>query len=193
MNNGIKAVCVYCSSSAAVDSRYRDAAAELGASIARSGRTLVFGGVDVGLMGVLAHAARSGGGRVVGVIPSLINDRGITFEEADELILTKDLRERKAVMESISDAFVALPGGFGTLDEVMDVLSQKQLGLHRKPLILINTDGYYNPLSEQFELMYERNFAKGVYRQLLRFEENVGGVMEYLASYTPPILETKWF
>lgn len=193
MKNRIKAVCVFCSSSDAVDSRYRSEAAALGEAIARNGYSLVFGGVDVGLMGVLAHAVLEHGAKVVGVIPSLIRDRGIAFEEADELIVTGDLRERKAVMESISDAFVALPGGFGTLDEIMDVLTRKQLALHQKPIALINIDGYFKPLAEQFELMYGRNFAKGVYRQLLRFVDDAGGLMEYLKSYMPPVLETKWF
>ncbi|MFA6547179.1 MAG: TIGR00730 family Rossman fold protein, partial [Limisphaerales bacterium] len=116
----MKSICVYCSSSSAVDARYVEAAVEFGTHLGRRGLTLVYGGASVGLMGQLAQAVHRGGGRVLGVIPQSLRDREIAYEAADELVVTRDLRERKAVMESRADAFVALPGGFGTLEEVLE-------------------------------------------------------------------------
>lgn len=130
-----KTICVFCSSSSAIDAVYFNTAQELGKSIGERGWGLVYGGSDVGLMGAVARSVTQHSGPVVGVIPQTIHARGIAYETADEMIVTKDLRDRKAEMERRADAFIAMPGGFGTLEEVVEVLTLKQLQLHLKPII----------------------------------------------------------
>jgi uncharacterized protein (TIGR00730 family) len=187
-----KAVCVFCSSSDAIDSVFFDAANELGAWIAERHYTLVYGGSNIGLMGAVARAVHRHGGCVIGVIPQTIHARGIAYLTADELIITKDLRERKATMEARADAFVALPGGFGTLEEVVEVITLKQLQTHAKPIILLNTNGFYDPLLILFEHFYEQRFAKPDQRQLYHFAPDVESVFAYLDAYQPPNIESKW-
>src|SRR4051794_4401156 len=130
-------VTVFSSSSDAVDPVFFVVARELGATLARRGDTLVFGGTGVGLMGAAASAAHHAGGRVIGVIPSYIADKRIAFEHADELIQTETLRERKAIMEDRADAFIVLPGGFGTLEEAVEIITLKQLQQHRKAIVIL--------------------------------------------------------
>ena len=170
-----KTICVYCSSSEAVPSDYFKAAEELGRSIAKRGYTLVFGGGEIGLMGALARAATAYKGRVVGVIPERL--ASLAYERADEMIVTKDLRERKAVMEERADAFVALPGGFGTLEELLEALTLKQLSYHNKPIVLVNTAGFYDPLADIFERIYAAGFTKAVYRELYHIADDSGDAL----------------
>lgn len=143
---GIRSVCVYCGSQKGISPAFSGAAAALGAALARDGLTLVYGGGSVGLMGVLADAAITAGGRVVGVIPRLLMERELAHRGLAELVVTESMQERKARMAGLSDAFIALPGGIGTLDELFEMWTWAQLGLHDKPCALINTAGYYDPL-----------------------------------------------
>jgi uncharacterized protein (TIGR00730 family) len=185
-----KTICVYCSSSEGVSTDYVQATEELGRSIAQRGYTLIFGGGEIGLMGALARAATAGGGRVVGVIPEKLAQ--LAYEKADEMIITKDLRERKAVMADRADAFIALPGGFGTLEELLEMLTLKQLSFHNKPLVLINTNGFYDPLITLFEQIYARGFTKAVYRSLYHVALDPGDALDYIDSYHPIELPKKW-
>lgn len=187
-----KAICVFCSSSESVAPAYFDVAAELGVTLAQRNYALVYGGTNVGLMGTVARAAHAGGGCVIGIVPQTIHARGIAFETADELIITRDLRERKGVMEERADAFIALPGGFGTLEEVVEVITLKQLQTHAKPIILLNTNGFYDPLIALFEHFYEQRFAKPDQRQLYYFAPDVSSAFTYLDTYQPPHIESKW-
>lgn len=157
-------VCVFCSSSSAVDSHYFDTAREFGTRLGESGATLVFGGANVGMMGVLARAVHAGGGRVIGVIPEMFVEKGIVYKEADELIVTADLRDRKRKMEQRSDGFVVLPGGFGTFDELFDILSLRHLRAHTKPVVLLNSKQYFDPLLDLFEHIFEHRFARDEHR-----------------------------
>src|SRR5690606_22671949 len=175
-----------------VSSAFLAAAEELGAAIARKGWTLVYGGTDVGLMGAVARSVHGHGGRVVGVIPAALRDAGIAYRQADELIVTRDLRERKAVMDSRADAFVALPGGFGTLEEVLEIITLKQLRYHRKPVGILNVAGYYDPLARLFEHIHEQGFARPDNRQLYRIVDGVADLFAYLEAYEPPQIGTKW-
>ncbi len=161
-----KSICVFCSSSNHVHDQFFEAARELGLGIGRRGGTLVFGGTDLGLMRAVARAVHEGGGRVVGVIPEVFKSKGIAYEEADELIVTDDLRQRKSVMESRSDAFVVLPGGFGTIDELVEILTLRLLQMHQKPVLMVNTAGFFDPLLEMFERLYGGRFAKEEHRHL---------------------------
>jgi len=141
-----KLLCVYCASSDRIDPKYAAAAAELGHEMVRRGWGLVYGGGKTGLMGAVARAVKKSGGHVVGVIPEFMKVRELAYDEADELVTVVTLRERKLLMETRADAFVALPGGFGTLDELLEQLTWSQLGLHAKPIGLLDVEEYWRPL-----------------------------------------------
>lgn len=188
----IKTVCVYCSSSNAVPRPFVDAAEELGELLARRGLTLVYGGAHVGLMGALAKAVHRHGGRVIGVIPRFMHEREIAYEAADEFIVTETMHERKNTMATRADAFVALPGGFGTLEETLEALTLRQLGRHHKPIVFLNTAGFYDPLLAQFERIYADKFAKAEYRQFYHVAATPADALDYLAAYVPPPAVSKW-
>lgn len=185
-------ICVFCSSSDRVAPVFFDAARELGAEIARRGHTLVYGGAGVGLMGTVARSVHQHGGRVVGVIPEALKAAGIGYDLCDELIVTRDMRERKAVLDQRSTAFFGLPGGFGTLEEVLEAITLKQLSYHAKPVLLLNLDGFYNPLEHLFEHIYAQNFAREHYRELYHFAPAVSEAFTYLDAYQPPTVRGKW-
>ncbi|MEW6723503.1 MAG: TIGR00730 family Rossman fold protein [Bacillota bacterium] len=185
-------ICVYCSSSNKLDHAYCDLAWELGRSIGERGHTLVYGGTSIGLMGLVALGVHDAGGRVIGIIPRRIHDRGVTYQAADEVVLTADLRERKAVMDQHSDAFIALPGGFGTLEEILEAITHKQLQFHNKPVVLINFRGFYDSLLAQFERSYVEQFARPVYRELYAVVESAPAALGYIETYSPPELGNKY-
>jgi len=187
------AICVFCSSSDAIDQEFFGPALEAGMEIGLRAGTLVFGGTSVGLMGAVARSTQKHGGRVVGVLPGFMRARGIAYMSADELIITADMRERKATMESRSDAFLALPGGFGTLEEMIEIITLKQLRQHSKPVVFLNIDNFYRPLQRLFEHMIANHFAKEAMRQIYHFANDVPSAFQYLDSYTPPTVEDKWF
>ncbi len=186
-------VTVYTSSSDAVDEHYRDAARALGRALAGRGDELVYGGTAIGVMGVLADTARAAGGRVTGVLPQLMADRGIADDACDELIVTADMAGRKQEMITRADAFVALPGGFGTLEELFEVLTLKQLGYHAKPIVLLDLHGFYQPLLAVFEGLFESGFAKRAYERLYRVASDVDEVLESIDRPEEERLPTKWF
>ena len=188
-----KKIAVYCSSSDALDGAYYEIARELGESMCRHRYDLVFGGSRVGLMGTLARAVHAGGGKVTGVIPEFIRNKGIAYEDSNELIVTRDMRERKSVIENLADGFIALPGGFGTLDELMEVLTLKQLQIHSKPVILLDVNGLYGRLEFFFEFLYGHNFAKKDHRDLYFLTESCETAFEYLEGYKPSTGSEKWF
>jgi uncharacterized protein (TIGR00730 family) len=185
-------ITVFSSSSDAIDPLFFEVARELGRGIAQRGDALVYGGTNVGLMGALAKSAKENGGRVVGVIPGHIADRGISFEQSDELLVTANMRDRKRIMEERADAFVVLPGGFGTLEEAVEIITLKQLQQHRKAIVILNAHGFYDPLHTLFEHFYEQHFAKSATRALYHFASSVGDTFAYLDSYVPAVVPTKW-
>ena len=152
-------ICVFCASASGLPEVYLKAARGLGAEIARRGHRLVYGGGNVGLMREVAHAVHAGGGEVFGAIPRSLVERELAYGPADELVVTETLRERKAEMDSRADAFVALPGGFGTLEELLEVLTLRQLGLHDRPIVLVNVAGYWDPFLAMVRAMIEEGFA----------------------------------
>lgn len=188
----IKTVCVYCSSSGTVAAPYFAAAETMGELLARRGYTLIYGGATVGLMGALAKAVHRHGGRVIGVIPRFMRDLEIAYEAADECIVTSTMRERKEVMETRADAFIALPGGFGTLEEVLEVLTLRQLGRHHKPIVFLDTEGFYQPLELLFERFYEHRFAKPASRGIYHVAREPEGVMRYLQDFRAEAPASKW-
>ena len=181
----IRAVTVYCSSSKSVPKVYFEAAAELGHAIAARGWTLVYGGNAVGCMGALADAARAAGGRVVGVTPQLLVDQGIADDACQELIVTAGMRERKALLEERGDAFLALPGGLGTLEEVFEILVGRTLGYHDKPIVFLNVAGYYDPLLAMLEHGIEHRFIRPVARQAYSVANSVADAVQILSAGAP--------
>jgi uncharacterized protein (TIGR00730 family) len=164
----LRAVCVFCGSSAPGDPRYRDAARALGALVARRGVDLVYGGGSVGLMGELADAALGQGGRVIGVIPAGLFAREVGHTGLTELHEVASMHERKQLMYDLSDAFVALPGGLGTLEELAEIATWSQLGLHSKPVVLLDVGGFWDPLAAQLDRMAGAGFVKQANRGLIQ-------------------------
>ena len=154
------AICVYCSSSTAIDQRYVDLAASVGTELARRGHSLVSGGGDLSCMGAVARAARAAGARTVGVIPRALLELEVGDQEADELLVVDDMRIRKGLMDAHSDAFLTLPGGLGTLEELLEVWVARFLGMHSKPVVALDPDGLFAPLRAQVDLMIEQGFVR---------------------------------
>jgi len=182
---GLQRVCVFCSSSEEVAPVYLQVAQELGQALAERNLTLVYGGCHVGTMGVVARSVHRFGGTVVGVIPAALRDRGLAYVSADELIVTSGLRERKAEMEARADAFVVLPGGVGTLEEALEILAQKTVGAHQKPMVFVNTRGFYDALVGMFESWIEQRFARPAHRELYRVAPDVAHAVGYLDGLRP--------
>ncbi len=185
-------VTVFASSASAVDERYAAAAAAFGARLAARGDELVYGGTAVGLMRVLAQSVRRGGGRVTGVLPQLLVERGLADEDCDELIVTDGMSGRKQVMIARADAFVALPGGFGTLEELLEVLTLKQLGEHDRPIVLFDVLGFYQPLLATFQHLYDQRFAKPAYAALYRVAQDLDELVAHLDTPDEVELPAKW-
>ncbi|MCY1075021.1 TIGR00730 family Rossman fold protein [Archangium lansingense] len=189
-----RTICVYCSSSGVVEPAWFELAAALGAEIGKRGDRLVFGGGNTGLMGAVAHATREHGGEVISVIPEVMRGTPYVFEPSTELVVTRDLRGRKAAMETRADAFVVLPGGFGTLDETLEIIASKQMHMHRKPIVFVNAKGFWEPLVSLFEHLFRERFASAQHhRHLYHLAQEPAGVFEYLDAYVPPPFPAKWF
>ncbi len=188
-----KLLCVYCSSSDRLDPKYAAAAAEFGGEMVARGWGLVYGGGKTGLMGAVARAVKLGGGRVVGVIPEFMKVRELAYDEADELVTVVTMRERKLLMEARADAFVALPGGFGTLEEIMEILTLRQLDVVRKPCVFFNQDGFYDPLLALFDTMQRENFFKPSNMELFRVANTVAEVFPKIDEAAAAKAESKWF
>ena len=154
----VSSVCVFCSSSNDIDPRFHAVAAELGTALGTRRCELIFGGTDVGAMGVLARAHQAAGGHVASVVPRVFIERGIAFNPSETLLQTRDLHERKEVMIERADAFVILPGGTGTLDEFFEVLAVSQLGFARKPIVVMNTDGFFDTLFRFMDELHAKRF-----------------------------------
>lgn len=188
----LASVCVFCGSRPGSDPRFGKAAVELGRALAERGITLVYGGARVGVMGELANAALAAGGRVVGVIPKSLVAKEIAHDGLSELFLTESMHERKNRMIALSDAFVALPGGYGTYDELFETLTLAQIGYHDKPNALLNVAGFFDPLVALFRHTIEHGFAAPEHDGLVVVEEEPGRLLDALAAWTPPPMGEKW-
>lgn len=188
---GLRAVCVFCGSSAPADPRYQDAARALGALIARKRVDLIYGGGSVGLMGELADAALGDGGRVIGVIPAGLFAREVGHTGLTELHEVASMHERKQLMYDLSDAFIALPGGLGTLEELAEVATWSQLGLHSKPVVLLDIDGFWEPLVSLLDRMVRTGLLKPASRDLIQRTRSAGEALAALTAAKPAHPE-KW-
>jgi uncharacterized protein (TIGR00730 family) len=169
----VATICVFCASSELIPRHYLELATEVGTEIARRGHSLVTGGGSVSMMGAVARAARAGGAYTVGVIPQALVDREIADHDADELVVVDTMRERKAVMDARADAFVTLPGGIGTLEELFEIWTARTLGLHDKPIVLVDPDDLYEPLRQQIDTLISRGFARPAVLQAIAWAKTV--------------------
>ena len=191
----MKSICVFCASSRAVDGVYHEVATDLGRQIGRLGFELVYGGASIGLMGAVARGVHAEGGKVVGVIPEFFRkkDKEIEYADADELIVTEDMRSRKAIMDERASAFIVLPGGIGTLEEAMEIMSMKQLCLTDKPLVFVNTNRFYDGLVSNLRRMVDLKFAKASTLKLFTICPDPASALDFILTYQPKKLESKWF
>lgn len=187
----MKRVCVFCGSSNGFRPAFSEAARSMGKSLANRRVGLVYGGGNVGLMGAVADAALKEGGEVIGVIPEALVDRELAHRAVSELIVVRSMHERKAKMAALSDAFVAMPGGYGTFEEFCEIITWAQLGLHRKPCALLNVEGYYDPLLTLFDRAVIEGFVYPSNRRLVIQETDPDRLLDLLVRYTPPQTE-KW-
>jgi len=187
----MKRICVFCGSSPGSRPEYRAAAEELGAELARRNVGLVYGGTSVGLMGVLAEAVLKAGGEAVGVIPERLMKREVGHKGLTKLHVVRSMHERKALMADLSDAFVAMPGGYGTLEEFCEVVTWSQLGLHAKPCGVLNVLGYYTPLLAMFDHAVQERFLKVENRRLVLARESASELLQALEEWRPVRVE-KW-
>ncbi len=187
-----RTLCVYCSSSDRLDAKYFAAAEQLGLAMVARGWGLVYGGGRTGLMGTVARTVKAGGGRVVGVIPEFMKVKELAFDEADELHTVVTMRERKLLMEARADAFLALPGGWGTLEEMMEIITLRQLDVVRKPCVFLNQDGFYDDLLRFFDRMIAERFNKPSNLALFHVARSVDEVFDRIEA-GPVAAETKWF
>jgi uncharacterized protein (TIGR00730 family) len=187
----MQAVCVFCGSNTGSDPTFRAAAVAVGQTLADLDLTIIYGGGRVGLMGVLADAALARGGRVIGVIPEPLAAKEIAHSGLTQLHLVSSMHERKALMMELSDGFIALPGGFGTLEEFFEVLTWGQLGIHRKPCGLLNVAGYYDPLIAFIDAAVRGGFISPEHRRLVLEDTSIRGLLDQMRAYRPPT-STKW-
>jgi uncharacterized protein (TIGR00730 family) len=184
----VAAVCVFCSSSERIDPAYVELAAEVGAELARRGHSLVSGGGALSCMGAVARAARAGGARTVGVIPAALLELEVGDQDADELFVVEDMRTRKGLMDASSDAFLTLPGGLGTLEELTEVWTARFLGMHTKPVVALDLDGLYAPLRAQVDLMVARGFVRREAADALQWASSVEQAFTLIeAGVTHPV------
>lgn len=177
------AICVYCGSSSGRHPEYAEQARAFGAAMARRGIALVYGGGNVGLMGVLADAVLAGGGRVIGVIPRQLVELEVAHPGLSELVVVETMHQRKTRMYELADAFVALPGGFGTMDEMFEMLTWAQLGLHRYPCAFLNVRGYYRDLRAMMDHMVDENFVRSHQRDNIWFGDDMQALFDWMQTY----------
>ena len=184
-------ICVFCGSSTGRNASYQQAAVELGQLLAERNLTLVYGGGNIGLMGEIAKSVIENGGKAIGVIPQFLVDKELVYDELSEVRIVDSMHDRKATMADLADAFIAMPGGYGTLEETVEVLTWAQLGLHRKPIGLLNIDGYYTFLNRFFDHMVGEGFLSKEYKDMLLVRNRPAALLESLSTFKLPEVD-KW-
>lgn len=188
----MKYISIFCGSSSGTDNIYAEQATLLGKTIAQRGYGIVYGGAHVGLMGYVANGALDAGGEVIGVIPEFLKSKELEHTRLTKIYIVDTMHERKALMNNLSDGVIALPGGYGTLDELFEMLTWAQLALHKKPVAILNTNGYYDPLITMSETMIRNGFLKEDYQNLLLVDDRIDNLLTRMEEYAPPVND-KWF
>ena len=193
MTNNIKNICVFASSSNHLDEIFYKDARDLGLLISQNNYNIVYGGSKLGLMYACAGAVKETGGKIIGIMPEKIANFGCANpEDCDEFILTAGMRERKAKLDEISDAVIALSGGYGTLEELAEIIVQKQLAYNNKPIVILNTDGFYDKLIEFFDVIIKRNFANPASINLFYIAKTPQEAIDYIKNYQPVEYDVKY-
>ena len=187
----MKSITVFCGSSFGSEDIYKEQAALLGKTLAKNNIPLVYGGANVGLMGAVADGALDEGGRVVGVLPYFLQSKEIAHKQLTELILVETMHERKTKMNELCDGVIVLPGGYGTLEEFFEMITWAQLGLHQKPIGILNIDGFYNDLINLVQNMVDKGFLKQINRDMLLISDTIDELLEIMINYKAPIVG-KW-
>jgi uncharacterized protein (TIGR00730 family) len=182
----MKSVCVFCGARSGNDPKFRQIARDVGAKIAKAGLTVVYGGGRVGLMGEVADGALLNGGKVVGIIPKFLADKEVEHKQLTELHVVQSMHERKTLMEDLSESFVALPGGAGTLEEIFEQWTWAQLGIHTKPIGFLNAAGFYDPLIEMIKRMRQHEFIQSELVDMLIIEPTIESMLQRFQTYEPP-------
>ena len=189
----MKRICVYCGSGIGADSAYENSACNLGKVIADNNIELVYGGASVGLMGTIAKSVVENNGKVIGVIPKFLVGKEVAFTELTDLRVVESMHERKILMTELSDGFIALPGGFGTLEEIFEIITWAQLGFHNKPCGLLNIKGYYDHLLKFLDHTVDQYFIEKEQRNMIIVEENSDKMIKRFNNYLPPLVDkAKW-
>ncbi|NLR63622.1 TIGR00730 family Rossman fold protein [Chitinophaga varians] len=181
----MKSIVVFCGSSAGLDPVYMDQARQLGAALAQRNITLVYGGAKVGLMGAVADGALQAGGKVIGVLPHFLQQKELAHTGLTELVLVDTMHERKTKMNELSDGVIALPGGFGTMEELFEMLTWGQLGLHQKPVGMLNVNGFYDALHQLSQTMTEKGFLSASNRDMLLYSDQIDELLTKMEQYRP--------
>ncbi|WP_417390928.1 TIGR00730 family Rossman fold protein [Gimesia sp.] len=185
----LNSICVFCGSKSGNNAQYRQSAVELGSLMAERNISLVYGGGSIGLMGIIADAVLDAGGEVIGVIPQQLAMKELIHPRVDQMHIVDNMHTRKAMMSELCDAFIAMPGGFGTLEELFEVVSWIQLGIYRKPMGLLNTAGFYDPLLNLVDHCIETEFIKSKYRDLIIADEVPATLVDHLTHHQLPVIE----
>jgi len=188
----MRRIAVYCGSSSGSKEIFKIKAFELGESLAKNDIELVYGGAKVGLMGAVADGVLGKGGKAIGVLPHFLAEKELQHKFLTEIVLVDTMHERKAKMAELADGYIALPGGFGTMDELFEILTWSQLSLHRKPVAILNVNGYYDALISFIETMILNGFLNEEYRGILLVNDNVDDLLAQMKAYEP-IKNEKWF
>lgn len=192
MANRFATICVFCGSSDQLNAEYLSAAFKMGELLAAEGVNLVYGAGRTGMMGALANGVLNSGGTVIGIVPENLNQPQLIHSGLSRLEVLPDIHQRKARMSSLADAFIALPGGYGTLDELFETLTWAQIGLHSKPVALLNTNHYYDPLLSLIDHAYREGFIYSEHRNLLFAADTPAGVLEKLSNFQLPDGLARW-
>ncbi len=187
----MKRITVFCASSFGTEKIYEEQAILVGKTLAGQNIELVYGGANVGLMGAVADGTLNAGGKVIGVLPNFLRSKEIAHQGLTELILVESMHERKTKMNDLCDGVIALPGGFGTLEELFEMLTWAQLGLHKKPIAILNINGFYDSLITLLETMTEKGLLKEVNQKMLLVSDNIDDLLHQMKNYTPPTVG-KW-
>ncbi len=189
----MKSICVFCGSSPGSRSEYLEAARDLGAALVQQGINLVYGGGNVGIMGAIAESVFNSGGKVTGVIPRHLAEKEVAYTELSDLRIVDSMHQRKALMEQLSDGFIAMPGGLGTIEEFFEVWTWTQLNMHQKPCGLLNICGYFDQLLNFLDHTVEEQFVQADHRHMIIVEENSHKLIDHFRSYTPKVIDkAKW-